>query len=455
MDERLLQCAETVLGSLRVWFPPETALSLPGERECEWIRAFTAAVSAIARECRQGPVMLSECRSDAVDCLNRLEPFLRGYPLSKWHERVLLESLIQKQLLRMPPNQIEWTDDPSYWLIHASRIMDSVQLLTDWAAFQTEENQIRLHPRLRFPEKSTTVFTDDVTPEKLAEAVISNDPFRLGRAFRYINGGFVPVILDSIRPLNSFFGFESLRKLIGDFFDEFSAGEPNVPLVMTGLPGIGKTHLTLANILSRPDLTLILGDPEGLEKPFEGLIGKLAARPYRKFILFFDDIDPRQTQWHTFRTHIGGSFILPPNIALIIASNYPFPANILSRARGCTFPLFDAERCREMILDFLKSIGMKKPPENLAEVIAADYLEACGQKRYEDISPRTLMRHLESFARDPSKRMRLLESANSDVYARPDPDLFFDANIKRLRALHGELAIDELRHQMMKEYGLS
>jgi len=106
---------------------------------------------------------------------------------------------------------------------------------------------------------------------------------------------------------------------------------------------------------------------------------------------------------------VGGSFALPQNISIAIASNYEFPANISSRGRGITFPIFDEIECKEMVSDFLKHMGMKKPPEPLIAIISADYVEAFGQNAFEELSPRTLVRYLEQYDNDAAKRKKMLQ----------------------------------------------
>jgi hypothetical protein len=149
--------------------------------------------------------------------------------------------------------------------------------------------------------------------------------------------------------------------------------------------------------------------------------------------------------------NIGGSFSLPENIAIVIASNHRFPANISSRGRGFEFPMFDEINCQEMIHDYLASLGMRKPPAELVSVIAADYVEEFGQKMFEELSPRTLARYLDRYNNDAAKRKRMLDVSHEEVVARPDSQVFYEVNIKLLRDLYGEEVIDELRKQQLGE----
>jgi hypothetical protein len=130
------------------------------------------------------------------------------------------------------------------------------------------------------------------------------------------------------------------------------------------------------------------------------MITFLARYRERKFVIFFDDVDVRNIDWYFFRTFVGGSSSLPENLLIIVASNYSFPPNVASRGRTFAFPLFDEIRCQEMIGDLFLSRGMEKISSDLLSVIASDYVEAYGQKEFEELSPRTLARYLEGFLKD-------------------------------------------------------
>ena len=285
----------------------------------------------------------------------------------------------------------------------------------------------------------------------LSEKAQRLDPFRAGRAFRYTDGEFYVTGLSSIRPVGGFYGYPQARRNFREHFLAFSEGRTNLPLLISSLPGLGKTHFTISHTLANENLTLILPEPEFLEKRLEELLRKLSMRKNRKFVLFFDDVNPAKTDWYYFRMNVGGSFALPDNIAIVIASNHKFPANISSRGRGFVFPMFDEINCQEMIYDYLASLGMRKPPSELISVIAADYVEEFGQKMFEELSPRTLVRYLDRYNNDTGKRKRMLDMSRNEVVARPDSQVFFDVNIKLLKDLYGEEAIEELRKQQLGE----
>jgi hypothetical protein len=286
---------------------------------------------------------------------------------------------------------------------------------------------------------------------KLKKKTLELDPFRLGRAFRYLDGAFHKANLSSIRPVSQFYGYPHARRRFREYFEMFSSGKSNLPLLISSLPGLGKTHFTISHALSYDNLTLILPEPECLEKKLEELIRKLSLRKNRRFVLFFDDVNTGTVDWYYFRMNIGGSFSLPENITIVIASNHKFPANISSRGCGFEFPMFDEINCQEMIHDYLASLGMKKPPPELVAVIAADYVEEFGQKMFEELSPRTLARYLDRYNNDAAKRKKMLDVSHEEVVTRPDSQVFYEVNIKLLRDLYGEEAIEELRKQQLGE----
>ena len=80
-------------------------------------------------------------------------------------------------------------------------------------------------------------------------------------------------------------------------------------------------------------------------------------------------------------------------------------------------------------------------------MIAADYVESFGQKFFEELSPRTLVRYLESYRTDGERRKRMLDSARHDVIPRPDPQVFYDENLKLMRAIYGDSILDEIRNR--------
>jgi predicted AAA+ superfamily ATPase len=390
---------------------------------------------------------------DSIDRINQLLTCCSGKPLVQYLENCVLDILVASGFAN--------ASDSSFLLAHAERICASLRIITRYLnllqAFNHEHDLSRINP-ITLPlleSESKIKLSGKKIPEtllrSLAERAKSADVFNDSRAFRYIDGQFVAAELNSIRPVDQFFGYSEVRRLFQQHFASFAAGESNLPLLISSLPGLGKTHFTIAYTLVHPELTLILPEPELLGKSFEIILRKLAARKDRKFVIFFDDLDPEKIDWYYFRTNVGGSFSLPNNISLVLAANYDFPANISSRGRGVTFPMFDEIRCQEMVMDFLVSVGMKHCRNELVSVIAADYCEEFGQKKFAELSPRTLIRYLERYKTSPGKRKQMLDFSKKEIITRPDAQIFYDFNVKILRMLYGEEAIEALRQEKIRQ----
>ena len=286
--------------------------------------------------------------------------------------------------------------------------------------------------------------------EQLAAAVAGADRFLKGRVFRFINNRFTAVQADSAKPVEKFFGFPGVRSSFQDHFKKYSSGISNIPLLIHSLPGYGKTSMTVSYALAEENIVLILPEPEALEEDWHTLMDPLIARKDLKFVVFFDDIDPRSVNWYKFRTHVGGAFSLPDNVNVILSANYEFPPSILSRGRRVSFPVFDEIRCMEMVEDFLHDFGLKSLPGNIVSLIAADYTEEFGQHKFTELSPRTLMRYLGIYQKNPVKRRTIVELAMGPMITRPDPELFYEFNIELMRSLYGEEYIKRLLKERLK-----
>ena len=287
-------------------------------------------------------------------------------------------------------------------------------------------------------------------PETLAAAIAGADRFLRGRVFRFIRDRFIPAKADSAKPVEKFFGFPGVRAIFQDHFRKYAEGISNIPLLINSLPGYGKTSMTISYALAEPEVVLILPEPEALEEDWHALMAPLTARRDLKFVVFFDDIDPRSINWYKFRTHVGGAFTLPPNVNVALSANYEFPPSILSRGRRVSFPVFDEVRCQEMVEDFLRDFGLRTIPGNLVSLIAADYTEEFGQHKFTELSPRTLMRYLEIYQKSTVKRRNIVEVAMGPMITRPDPELFYEFNIELMRSLYGEDYIKRLLKERLK-----
>lgn len=306
--------------------------------------------------------------------------------------------------------------------------------------------------RARTLPAALDLFTAPVpdSPEELASLLAECDRFHRHRVFRFIDGKFLPAEVDSAKPLDRFFGYPGVRSAFRDHFRKFAAGKTNLPLLVNSLPGHGKTSLTVSHVLAQPGLVLILPEPEALEQGWRELVEPLAARPDHRFVLFFDDIDPRHTDWYQFRTNVGGAFSLPENVMPVLSANYEFPANILSRGRKVSFPVFDEVRCMEMVEDFLTGFGVKRTAKNLISIISADYTEEFSQKKFTELSPRSLIRYLSGYEHDQIKRKTMVELSFGPMITRPDAELFYEFNIELMRSLYGEEYIQKLLKERLK-----
>ena len=380
---------------------------------------------------------------DAIAALNEIVGLTPGQPLLEVLEHEFFEMLVRRKL------------DIADYLKNKTVSYEQIVFYRDmFMEVESGINELRklqeckhLNPAIRGCLAGKSFLSD--TPEKVVEMALMRDPFSISRSFRYLNGNFHACNISSV-PVEKFFGFHGVRQKFDEHLSNFAAGKGNVPLLVSSLPGQGKTQFSIAYTLNQPELTLIFAEPETLSGELEELINALSLRKRRKFIVFFDDIEPETIQWYGFRTNVGGSATLPENIMFILASNYHFPINILSRGREITFPVFDEIRCTEMVEDFLSDFGLKNANENLAAVIGAGYIEDFGQKKFTELSPRTLIRYLEKFRKDAALRKKMLDMSHQEMIVKPDAQLFYEFNIKLLRQLYGESFIDELREERLR-----
>ncbi len=452
---------EELIASFNVLFqrPENGRLVLVFTEFSEFLGTYNQFLESVLRELREleedpsaaGRIRLKlESEADSVDCFNYMMELCRDTGFKDMLNACLLEVLTAGRLFS---DQRDPSDCPNALV---SQVMHARRLSRDGVLFPVrywgllrsldKPGKSVLFRLIEFDESAFD--PDDVfgfkgaRPEKkcidlIREAAQKYDPFRTERVFRYSAGEFIPSELGPIRAVEDFYGYPDARKIFADYYGDFVRTGKNHPLLISSLPGLGKTHFAISYCLAQEELTLILPEPSDLERDLVALLGKLKRRKNRRFVLFYDDIDARKVDWYYFRMNVGGSFVLPENIAIVIASNHEFPANILSRGRGYTFPIFDEIMCQEMVLDFLKSFGMKNPSEELASVISADYVEEFGQHFFEELSPRTLVRYLDRYNSDMKKRERMLTLSREDVIARPDSEVFYEANrnvIERLKS---------------------
>ncbi len=339
--------------------------------------------------------------------------------------------------------------DEAFFCAHAKQLVRHLtSLIPEYLALFPADGLPRIRPSAKNMTTEHSLFlrlADSALALEIRKKSLQVSPFGKERVYRHRNGSFQPVRLDSIRKIDEFYGYAGAKRVFLEHFGAFAAGKANLPLLISSLPGLGKTQMTIAHTLHFPELTLILPEPSDISTGLEDLLRTLADENARKFVIFFDDIDAGTTDWYYFRSHVGGTFSLPENVSIAIESNQRFPANISSRGRGFEFPIFDEVRCQEMIADYLSACGLRDPPPDLVSVIASDYVEAFGQKMFEELSPRTLIRYLRIYESDDAKRKQLLENSRAELITQPDAQVFYDENVKRMRSIYGDAILDELR----------
>ena len=381
-------------------------------------------------------------QASPADYLNSLCRELSDEKFDAVLEELIFSALVDLKVLPRELQSETWSENTTFLMEQAQRLLAGVGELC-------EVCKAELFPRTA--EQLRLVNAPADLPE-LAERLLLRDRFCRNRAFQFHNGKFLPVELTATKPIAEFYGFPSVRAQFESHFADFAAGKSNLPLLVNSLPGYGKTSMTVSHCAAHSELVLILPEPETLEHNWRELIAPLAARPDHKFVVFFDDIDPRVLDWYQFRTNVGGAFAPPDNVLLVIAANYEFPANILSRGRKVSFPIFDELRCMEMVEEFLNvKFNMKNPSRNLISLIAAGYTEDFGQKKFTELSPRSLIRYLKVYETDQIKRKTVVELSFGKMIFKPDAQLFYEFNIELMRSLYGEEFIQQLLRERLRD----
>ena len=420
---------------------PDSAggLSLPPGR---FFSLIAGVLDRAAGTAPAGPVARPAA---CVDYINALELEFGAANV----EKILLEEMFEAVVRhRVLPDDLGRPEGTPRFLLEA--VLKVTSALRSLPSRLPEEEKSRLLPSAAALFSGLPSFDDTSCFAAAAAALTGRDRFRTDRVFKWVNGQLIASELNSAKPLKSFFGFHGVRAIFQDHFRDFSLGRTNIPLLVYSLPGYGKTSMTVSYAMAAENTVLILPEPEALERAWDDLIALLARRPDHKFIIFFDDIDPRNVDWYNFRTNVGGAFSLPGNIMPVLSSNFEFPASILSRGRKVSYPVFDELRCTEMIEDFLRDFGLKTLPPNLVSLIGADYTEEFGQKKFSELSPRTLIRYLSIYAQDREKRRLIAELAMGQMITRPDAELFYSFNIDLMRSLYGDEYIARLREEKLR-----
>jgi len=239
---------------------------------------------------------------DSIDFITLIAEDSEDTSLAEHLERLIWLTLLNKKCS---------DEDIEFYAQHAARLCNLLPVLLN-DHLLPENNQLsRLSPRVsRFIktlwEHGFETEGEPATASNLRERSRRFDQFYQADAFRYLNGTFYETKLESVKPVNEFYGFSAIRQRFQQYFENFAKGEPCVPLLISSLPGLGKTQFTVSYTKAHQNLTLILPEPSALEDDLEHLISALARRTHHRFVIFFDDIDTATVNWFHFRTHVGG-----------------------------------------------------------------------------------------------------------------------------------------------------
>lgn len=379
----------------------------------------------------------------AADYLNLLVRDCREADFADLLAREIFDALIT---LNIFPEDLSAAVPESDSCFLLGEILELFRFLRGYDCSSIPGGSGKLLPRAR-----TLFSTLPDNAAQVIELLKKSDPFSSGKVFSYRQCRFVAVEPSSVRPVNKFYGYPGVRSAYEDHFRNFACGKTNLPLLINSLPGYGKTSMVISYALAQGNIIPILAEPDALEENWTPLIQALAKRKDHRFVIFFDDIDPAKVDWYSFRTNVGGAFAPPENVMPVLTANYEFPASILSRGRKITYPVFDELRCSEMVEDFLRGFGMQRPPVNLISLIGAEYTNEFGQKKFTELSPRTLIRYLGIYEHDQNKRRTMIELAAGEMITRPDPELFYEFNINLMRSLYGEEYIQRLLKEKLRE----
>ena len=387
-------------------------------------------------------VEVIDSHPDSIDFLNRLA----GPPSGRSFARALTECLWDAVRPCLPSTRSQSQSGKyphlSHTLAHASRLFES-GLAAPAAYFALLAEIMRGKGRPVLPRANPAGLgefdNDDIIAlagpvssgmiDRLREGLKSRDAFARGRTYRPVHDELLPGTLGDIRSLGDFYGYLREKEFFEAHFAPFLAGEKVPPLLVTGVPGVGKTQLTIAFALSMPEVILVNAGPEHLEAPFERLMTMLDAHPYRRFIVFFDDLDPDSVDWSTFRNQVDGFLPYPRNTAIVLATNSRYPARILSRCKAFALRPMGPEVCKEFVADYLNEHRwMSQPYPNLVSTVASDFASMFKRGVLNDLTPRSLIRYFETLENDKDKIRSLVRESLEEIVRVPPEEAFTESN---------------------------
>jgi len=429
----------------------------------ELLDAYRALLAAIDRELRQVPEDPASARlyadildgaPDSIDYLNFLirqsgrRPFAELLKESVW-------DVVRDRLPQGGPEENNGADAQLHHTIgHAARVFElGVRIPQEYFALvgkcadvRDGDAPSRLDPtglgslEAEFALlKSAEGHLDPAMLEKIRALIKAQDDFSGSRTFRAHGSTIRPFSLGEIRTHEDFYGYKIEKRFFETHMTAFAEGKKVQPLLVSGLPGLGKTHMTIASTLSFPDFTLVNAGLEEIERHIEAIMAALGRYHYRKFVLFFDDLDPRKVDWGSFRHQVDGYLPRPRNVLMVIASNTAFPARVLSRCHAMTFRPMACTICREMITDYLrKHRWMSQPYPNLVSTVSADYVNQYTNGPLNELTPRSMVRYFETLEPNRDKIRRLIRDSLEDMTHAPTEDPFVESNNRIIKMMEQE-----------------
>jgi hypothetical protein len=407
------------------------------------------AASSTGSLTRRYVQVIDETAADSIDCLNYILEHSQGRPLAQ----VLAEGLWESLAVRLPAGasdeQLACDAQVHHMLLHASQLA-RLGVEVPRAYMQRLKAACKAVPGLPsrlMPTELGSLAQDAalLDPSKvdaqalgrIRERIASRDQFAGSRAFRAYGGKVLPSVVGEIRAADDFYGYRHERRFFLEHFTAFAGGAKVPPLLLSGLPGLGKTHFTIAFTFASPELVLVTSEQGQLGAELEPLVATLGRHPHRRFVLFFDDVDAEDLDWSHFRNQVEGFLPYPSNVAMVVASNYSFPAAVRSRCVVFEFRPMGPAVCQEMVEDYLKrNMHIAQPRPDLVNTVVADYTNEYVNGLLDELTPRSLVRYLQMLENGELRRERIYTESATGYVRQPLEELFIAANRRVEEQMH-------------------